>query len=462
MRVTLLGHASVLIEMNGARCLMDPVFDDPFEEGVVATCPRRIVHVDKLPKIDVLILSHAHPDHFHIPSLARLSRDSQVLCPRDKVLTYALDRLGFKKVEAAKPNTRFDFDVHEFFTTHSNVSNVIEFGVVFKDGSGTFWNQVDTVLAPHTIEETMRHAGPIDLLFAMYASQNFGFFDSKPATFPFAMHEMNLSTVLAIHPRVVVPGSAGFRFCAPVEWCNSFLFPMSRERFVRDLARLDPSIVSRIANPGDVFEIEGGKVHHRPGASPVAETCENDTARLRFDPTAVVPALTDPNPDSYPELRMELAVETCLDDLCAFATEAYSTGDPIVDEYRSCRSIYALGVVFPDCTERWCRIAFEADAPRFEAGAAGPGEADTIHHIAASALTAWLSRERTYFYLRAFSRKFTTHYVLHKADGRASVEPKPIEDLLGYFLNQKAKGAELALKTWLDKQLEPFVGRART
>ena len=33
MRVTLLGHTSVLVEMAGAACLMDPAFFDPFEEG---------------------------------------------------------------------------------------------------------------------------------------------------------------------------------------------------------------------------------------------------------------------------------------------------------------------------------------------------------------------------------------------------------------------------------------------
>ena len=40
MKVTLLGHASVLVEMNGATCLMDPVFFDPFEEGAVVSCPE--------------------------------------------------------------------------------------------------------------------------------------------------------------------------------------------------------------------------------------------------------------------------------------------------------------------------------------------------------------------------------------------------------------------------------------
>jgi L-ascorbate metabolism protein UlaG (beta-lactamase superfamily) len=45
MKVTLLGHASVLVEMNGATCLMDPVFFDPFEEGAVVSCPERVVYL---------------------------------------------------------------------------------------------------------------------------------------------------------------------------------------------------------------------------------------------------------------------------------------------------------------------------------------------------------------------------------------------------------------------------------
>src|SRR5262245_66430653 len=56
-------------------------------------------------------------------------------------------------------------------------------------------------------------------------------------------------------PRVAVPGAAGFRFYGAVEWCNAFLFPMSREQFVADLTRLDPGIQTYIANPGDVFEV---------------------------------------------------------------------------------------------------------------------------------------------------------------------------------------------------------------
>jgi hypothetical protein len=57
-RVRLLGHASVLVEMAEAACLMDPVFFDPFEEGAVVSCPARVVHPKRISAIDILVLSH--------------------------------------------------------------------------------------------------------------------------------------------------------------------------------------------------------------------------------------------------------------------------------------------------------------------------------------------------------------------------------------------------------------------
>lgn len=462
MKVTLLGHACVLVEMDGVRCLMDPVFQDPFEEGTVVSCPRREVHFEALPPIDVLILSHSHLDHFDIPSLARLPRDCHVICPKDQAIVYAMKELGFSRVHPTAPLTKMEFPTYELTTTHSNVTNVIEFGMIFKDRTGTFWNQVDTVLTPETIQGAAGLYGRIDLLFAMHASQNFGFFDCRSTGFPFAMHELNLRTALSIRPRVAVPGAAGFRFCGAVEWCNAFLFPMSREQFVADLTRLDPGIQTYIANPGDVFEVNAGDVQHHPGASKVATTLEDDTASLRFDPTAPVPPLTDPNPDGHSNELLTRAVDDCLEGFFGFISAAYREGDALVADHRRLLASYAVGVVFPDGHERWFRVQFDEQAPRFERAVARCAPASAVHRIAASVLRAWAVREKSYVYFRAYSRKFTTLYALSKVNEKASVEPKELSDLLGYYLQWKAKGADMALKQRLDLQLRPYLGRAKT
>lgn len=135
--------------------------------------------------------------------------------------------------------------------------------------------------------------GRIDLLFAVYASQNCGFFESKPVAFPFETHQMNLGNVAAITPKMAVPGSAGFRFSGPgMEWCNSFLFPMARERFIEDLARVAPQVATCIANPGDTFEIAAGNVTHAVaphpsrGRSPMTPSSCATTRRERCRPFA--------------------------------------------------------------------------------------------------------------------------------------------------------------------------------
>lgn len=457
MKVTLLGHASVLVEMAGVRCLMDPVLSDPFEEGTVVSCPRRVIDVRALPPIDVLIISHGHLDHFDIPSLAQLPRSCHVICPKDHAIAYVMKSLGFTQVHETAPMTKMEFKGYELMTTHSSVSNVVELGMVFKDRTGTFWNQVDTVLMPETIKVVRGLYGRPDLFFAMHASQNFGFFESRGTGFPHAMHALNLKTTLAVQPRMVVPGAAGFRFCGPVEWCNAFLFPMSRERFVADLARLDPGIRACIANPGDVFEVDAGKVKHRPGASKVATMVEDDTALLRFDPTAPVPPLTDPNPDGHSAEALTRAVDDCLEGFFGFVRESYRAVDALVAEHRKLGATYAVGVVLPDGSERWYRVRLDEREPTCEKAGATPVLADAVHRIAASVLRAWAAREKSYFYFRAYSRKFTTLYALSRAGDEVKVEPAPLEDLLGYYLQRKAKGADMALKQRLDLQLAPYL-----
>ncbi|HEU4731016.1 MAG TPA: MBL fold metallo-hydrolase [Kofleriaceae bacterium] len=460
MKVTLLGHASVFVEMDAVSCLMDPVFHDPFEDTAVVSCPRRTIDLEAIPPINLLFISHAHLDHFDIPSLAhvaRTSRSCDVVCPKDHVIVYALERLGFTRIHPEEPRRHFKLAGYELLTTHSNVSNVIEMGIVLKDRSGTFWNQVDTVITPDTARSTLDQVGPIDLLFAMYASQNFDFFASRGTGFPHTMHAMNLDNVMAIRPRLTVPGSAGFRFGGTgMDWCNAFLFPMSRERFVEDLARVAPDLEARLANPGDVFEIDGGVVRHHVAASSIARTIEDDTYRLRFDPTAEIPALQDPNPAGFSTQKLQAGVEQCLDGFIGFVREACASGDPVVDEYRRLRARYAIGVVFADGPERWLHLGFGPDALRLERSERTCPPADAGHRIVASALTAWAAREKSYFYLRAFSRQWSTLYSLSVEGSKMMLEPTQPQDLLAYYLLRKAPGAELAMKQWLDHQLAPY------
>ena len=82
LRVVLIGHASLLIQVAGLNILVDPVYSErasPFS----FVGPKRVnppgIAFDRLPPIDAVLITHNHYDHLDVTTLTRLwHRD----CPR--------------------------------------------------------------------------------------------------------------------------------------------------------------------------------------------------------------------------------------------------------------------------------------------------------------------------------------------------------------------------------------------
>lgn len=455
MKITMLGHASVLVEMNGATCLMDPVFVDPFEDDAVTFCPKRSIFPDRLPSLDTLVISHRHPDHFDIASLAQLPRDCDVICPADPLIVYALEKLGFFRIHPVHPMGEILSEQFELFPTQSEVQSLREFGMVFKDSTGTFWNQVDTFPSQETIRRIVHRFGKIDLHFAMYASQNFDFFDSRVTTFPVENHRKNLETVLQIHPRMVVPASAGFRFCDNHDWLNAFLFPISRLRFLEDLTHLAPDIETQIVNPGDVLIIDRDGVQYHSGASEIAVMEEEDTERINYNPTALIPVLKDPNPSDYSRDHLHnRSKRFIIEGIGAYVRDGLRSGDAVIGLYRQHRVRYAIAIVFPDdVVDNYC-FDFRDETMRLLEGTAASHEADLTHKIAASALVGWIERKKSFYYVRAYSRRYETVYQVCESDGQVHLEAVHLPDLLMHYLLNAAPGSEFAAKDHVDFLLQ--------
>jgi L-ascorbate metabolism protein UlaG (beta-lactamase superfamily) len=77
-----LGHTTVLFKIDGLTIITDPVFSNRVGVGLgpVTVGLRRLVApaltFADLPPIDLILLSHAHFDHFDRPSLRRLANPS--------------------------------------------------------------------------------------------------------------------------------------------------------------------------------------------------------------------------------------------------------------------------------------------------------------------------------------------------------------------------------------------------
>jgi L-ascorbate metabolism protein UlaG (beta-lactamase superfamily) len=96
LRLTWIGHATVLIESGGRRFLTDPFLRDR-----LGPLRRRGASVDlaAIGRVDAVLLSHAHPDHFDRPSLRRLAGDPLMVVPTG--LGRVVERMGLAARELA-------------------------------------------------------------------------------------------------------------------------------------------------------------------------------------------------------------------------------------------------------------------------------------------------------------------------------------------------------------------------
>ena len=77
VRVTMVNHATVLLQMDSLNILTDPVWSNKVGiEGKFGVPRHRPpgIPFDSLPRIDIILLSHDHYDHMDLPSLLRLQR----------------------------------------------------------------------------------------------------------------------------------------------------------------------------------------------------------------------------------------------------------------------------------------------------------------------------------------------------------------------------------------------------
>ena len=101
LTIAYLGHASVLIDFGGTMLLTDPTLYDRIglSIGPLTIGPKRIVAAalaaDELPKLDAIVVTHAHMDSLDRPSLARLGATPLVVLPERT--SDIVDDLGFPR-----------------------------------------------------------------------------------------------------------------------------------------------------------------------------------------------------------------------------------------------------------------------------------------------------------------------------------------------------------------------------
>lgn len=101
MRITYIGHATLLLEIGGARILTDPNFENTLG-GFLPRVSAPGIALEQLPDLTAVLLTHAHADHLSFDALDKLSPAIPVYAP--PVIARWLNARGYPRVQPLSPN----------------------------------------------------------------------------------------------------------------------------------------------------------------------------------------------------------------------------------------------------------------------------------------------------------------------------------------------------------------------
>jgi L-ascorbate metabolism protein UlaG (beta-lactamase superfamily) len=117
VRITYIGHATLLIELGGKRFLTDPNFDPALGKFLPRVSAPGIP-IEQLSGIDAIFVTHAHADHLSFASLDKLPRVPIFSPP---AIAKWLKRRGYENATPIGPGDAIhtgDVQVHAALATH--------------------------------------------------------------------------------------------------------------------------------------------------------------------------------------------------------------------------------------------------------------------------------------------------------------------------------------------------------
>ncbi len=225
LRVTPIGHMTVLIQMDGINLLTDPVFSDrigPFSFiGPVRHRPPGI-GFEQLPPIDAVLITHNHYDHLEAASVRRLAAEHHPLFLTGLGNAALLSRLGAERVreldwweaEEAIPGLRITALPAAHFSGRSpcDRNRALWAGFAIRGQAGAVLFAGDTGMGPQFAEFARRFGAPRLAIFPIGAY--------LPRWFMAPVHlspeqtvelhgQLNAGTSLAVHYGVFRLGDDG-------------------------------------------------------------------------------------------------------------------------------------------------------------------------------------------------------------------------------------------------------------
>lgn len=173
VRVRFFGHACLLFESADAAILVDPTLGYPVEGG-----HARYTYDDLPDRLDAVLITHAHADHFSFEALLQLRHKTDlVVVPRggvslvDPALDIMLRRVGFPRVRAVHEMEQVDLPgavvtALPFLGEHGDLDIRSKTAYAVRLGNHAFVAAADaTGIEPKMFDLIKDELGPLEAVF---------------------------------------------------------------------------------------------------------------------------------------------------------------------------------------------------------------------------------------------------------------------------------------------------------
>ncbi len=247
-RIVYLGHASVLLELQGTRILTDPLILNRVLHLYRRSAPVAAQHTSH---IDAVLISHNHWDHLDLRSLRRLDRETRIIVPRGVGAMFL--RRGYPNIEELHEDEEIQVGPVRVRATHARhlggrplVSVATASAGYLIEGQQRilFFGDTDYFLEMATIAENLDVA--LVPVAGWGPTLGDGHMDPEQAA----------EAVALLKPRLTIPIHWGTFFPFGVRRLGKAAGDDPAHRFAQLVAEVSPEVKVRVLNPGEAVDLE--------------------------------------------------------------------------------------------------------------------------------------------------------------------------------------------------------------
>jgi L-ascorbate metabolism protein UlaG (beta-lactamase superfamily) len=243
MKITMLGHSTLLIEMDGKRILTDPWLVDPLYFGQLYH-PGAFESRRELPHVDLVLVSHGHQDHFDPATMKMVPEKTPVLI--FKGYRKAAEKMGFENVHPMGPGYVYSADGIEITgMPGKHPGGIVTYMIRGKEGSVYFGG--DTVYTGE-LADSLKNARP-DVSLMPISGGSMGLMK-------FHMNAKEAAVLLkASAAKLAIP--THYHFGLRVSSLNGLLFRVNcLEEFRDAMNRIAPEVPYKVLDYNESLELK--------------------------------------------------------------------------------------------------------------------------------------------------------------------------------------------------------------